>query len=222
MSNTRPNPIVVPIWATTTMALAAIDIMVNANTRPAAVTTDPLPPMARMIPVLIHSDRRQHGRPAIKRLHHQGHRLRPPTLRPTETHLSLSRMAASYLCSVSTTCHAGPGLFVPTTTGLNTPTVRSASAAVSKASATASRSSGNRWPYLSSVSTADLCPRSFCSTLTLAPSLMAKEAQVCLKSCSRTPSHPSTAAVAFWKVLNYPKYRNALRVLSATADEKGL
>jgi hypothetical protein len=26
------------------MALTAIDIMVNANTRPAAVTTDPLPP----------------------------------------------------------------------------------------------------------------------------------------------------------------------------------
>jgi hypothetical protein len=44
VSNNRPNPVVVPIWATTTMALAAIDIMVNANTRPAAVTTDPLPP----------------------------------------------------------------------------------------------------------------------------------------------------------------------------------
>jgi hypothetical protein len=29
---------------------AAIDIMVNANTRPAAVTTDPLPPLARVIP----------------------------------------------------------------------------------------------------------------------------------------------------------------------------
>ena len=49
VSNNRPIPIVVPIWATTTMALTAIDIMVNANTRPAAVTTDPLPPMARMI-----------------------------------------------------------------------------------------------------------------------------------------------------------------------------
>jgi hypothetical protein len=53
VSNNRPNPIVVPTWATTTMALTDIDIMVNANTRPAAVTTDPLPPMARMIPVLI-------------------------------------------------------------------------------------------------------------------------------------------------------------------------
>lgn len=53
VSNNRPIPIVVPIWATTTMALTDIDIMVNANTRPAAVTTDPLPPMARMIPVLM-------------------------------------------------------------------------------------------------------------------------------------------------------------------------
>ncbi len=53
VSNNRPTPIVVPIWATTTMALTDIDIMVNANTRPAAVTTDPLPPMARMMPVLI-------------------------------------------------------------------------------------------------------------------------------------------------------------------------
>ena len=53
VSNNRPIPMVVPIWATTTMALTDIDIMVNANTMPAAVTTDPLPPMARMIPVLI-------------------------------------------------------------------------------------------------------------------------------------------------------------------------
>jgi hypothetical protein len=50
VSNNRPNPVVVPIWAITTMALAAIDIMVNANTRPAAVTTDPLPPVARVFP----------------------------------------------------------------------------------------------------------------------------------------------------------------------------
>ena len=39
VSNNRPIPMVVPIWATTTMALTDIDIMVNANTRPAAVTT---------------------------------------------------------------------------------------------------------------------------------------------------------------------------------------
>ncbi len=36
VSNNRPIPMVVPIWATTTMALTDIDIMVNANTRPAA------------------------------------------------------------------------------------------------------------------------------------------------------------------------------------------
>ena len=53
VSNNRPIPMVVPICATTTMALTDIDIMVNANTRPAAVTTDPLPPMARIIPVLM-------------------------------------------------------------------------------------------------------------------------------------------------------------------------
>lgn len=34
-------------------SLAAIDIIVKANTRPAAVTTDPVPPIERMIPVLI-------------------------------------------------------------------------------------------------------------------------------------------------------------------------
>ncbi len=33
-------------------SLAAMDIMVNANTRPAAVTTPPVLPMDRMIPVL--------------------------------------------------------------------------------------------------------------------------------------------------------------------------
>jgi len=53
VSNNNPNPIVVPIWAATVIALTDIDIIVNANTRPAAVTTDPLPPMARMIPVLM-------------------------------------------------------------------------------------------------------------------------------------------------------------------------
>ena len=37
----------------TTIALTDIEIMVNANTIPAAVTTDPLPPIARMMPVLI-------------------------------------------------------------------------------------------------------------------------------------------------------------------------
>jgi hypothetical protein len=48
-----------------------------------------------------------------------------------------------------------------------------------KGDPTVSRSAGKRCPCLSSVSTADLCPRSFCTTLTLAPSLIAGEAQVC-------------------------------------------
>ncbi|CNV36652.1 Uncharacterised protein [Mycobacterium tuberculosis] len=44
---------VVPTWAITVSSLTANDIMVKANTSPAAVTTDPLPPIARMMPVLI-------------------------------------------------------------------------------------------------------------------------------------------------------------------------
>ena len=35
----------------TVNSLTAIDIMVNANTNPAEVTTDPVPPIARMMPV---------------------------------------------------------------------------------------------------------------------------------------------------------------------------
>lgn len=53
VSNSKPIPIVVPTWATTVSALTDIEIMVNAKTSPAAVTTEPLPPIARMIPVLI-------------------------------------------------------------------------------------------------------------------------------------------------------------------------
>lgn len=34
---------VVPLWAMTTKALTGIEIIVNAKTRPAEVTTDPLP-----------------------------------------------------------------------------------------------------------------------------------------------------------------------------------
>jgi hypothetical protein len=71
------------------------------------------------------------------------------------------------------------GYLRPPQTGLNTPTVHRASEALSKATQTVSRSAGKRCPSLSSVSSADLCPRSFCTTLTLAPSLMAGEAQVC-------------------------------------------
>ena len=53
VSNSRPIPIVVPTCASTFRSLMPNDIMVKANTRPAAVTTDPLPPIARMIPVLM-------------------------------------------------------------------------------------------------------------------------------------------------------------------------
>ena len=41
----------VPICATTVSSLTAIDIIVKANTRPADVTTEPVPPIARMMPV---------------------------------------------------------------------------------------------------------------------------------------------------------------------------
>ena len=44
---------VVPTCPMTLRSLTAIDIMVKANTKPAAVTTEPLPPIARMIPVLM-------------------------------------------------------------------------------------------------------------------------------------------------------------------------
>jgi hypothetical protein len=53
VSNSRPIPIVVPTCATTVSSLTSMEIMVKANTRPAEVTTDPLPPMARMIAVLM-------------------------------------------------------------------------------------------------------------------------------------------------------------------------
>ena len=52
VSNSRPRPMVVPTWPITVSSLTAIDIIVKANTRPADVTTEPLPPIARMIPVL--------------------------------------------------------------------------------------------------------------------------------------------------------------------------
>jgi hypothetical protein len=66
-------------------------------------------------------------------------------------------------------------------------------AAESKASATASRSSGKRCPYLSSVKTADLCPRSFGTTLTLAPSLISNEA------ISRLPEGQVPATTCGWE-----------------------
>ena len=43
---------VVPTWARTRNSLNAIAAIVTANTMPAEVTTEPLPPIARMMPVL--------------------------------------------------------------------------------------------------------------------------------------------------------------------------
>ena len=53
VSNSRPSAIVVPIWPSTSRSLKMNDAMVNANTSPAAVTTEPLPAIDRMMPVLI-------------------------------------------------------------------------------------------------------------------------------------------------------------------------
>jgi hypothetical protein len=50
----RPRAIVVPIWASTISLLPIIiDAMVAAKTRPAEVTTPPVPAMERMMPVFI-------------------------------------------------------------------------------------------------------------------------------------------------------------------------
>jgi hypothetical protein len=53
VSNIRPRAIVVPIWPSTRRSLKMNDVMVKANTSPAAVTTEPLPAMERMMPVLM-------------------------------------------------------------------------------------------------------------------------------------------------------------------------
>src|SRR3954452_2052619 len=53
VSKSRPSPIVVPTCPATTRSLTIIVIMVNANTRPADVTTAPVPAIDRMMPVLI-------------------------------------------------------------------------------------------------------------------------------------------------------------------------
>lgn len=52
VSNSRPRPIVLPAWPIELKSLAAMDIMVNANTSPADVTTPPVSPIERMMPVL--------------------------------------------------------------------------------------------------------------------------------------------------------------------------
>jgi hypothetical protein len=53
VSNSKPSAIVVPIWPSTIRSLNMNDAMVKANTSPAAVTTEPLPAIARMMPVLM-------------------------------------------------------------------------------------------------------------------------------------------------------------------------
>jgi hypothetical protein len=50
VSKSRPKPMVVPIWPSARRSLNMNEDMVNANTRPAVVTT-PVPAMARMMPV---------------------------------------------------------------------------------------------------------------------------------------------------------------------------
>ena len=51
VSNSRPNPMVVPTCPITIKGLNTKDAMVAANTRPADVTTAPVPAIERMIPV---------------------------------------------------------------------------------------------------------------------------------------------------------------------------
>ena len=53
VSNNRPSPIVVPTWAITRRSLTTMEAIVRANTTPASVTTLPVPPIERMMPVLI-------------------------------------------------------------------------------------------------------------------------------------------------------------------------
>ena len=51
VSNNNPSPIVVPTCPMTIMSETVIEIIVNANTMPAAVTTEPVPAIERMMPV---------------------------------------------------------------------------------------------------------------------------------------------------------------------------
>ena len=53
VSNSRPIPMVLPTWARMTRALRPKESLVNANTRPAEVTTAPVPAIDRMMPVLM-------------------------------------------------------------------------------------------------------------------------------------------------------------------------
>ncbi len=48
VSSSRPIQTVEPNWPSTSRSLPSIAAIVNANTSPAAVTTPPEPPIARM------------------------------------------------------------------------------------------------------------------------------------------------------------------------------
>ena len=52
VSNNKPRPMVVPTWARIFNSMNAMAAIVTAKTIPADVTTEPLPPIARMMPVL--------------------------------------------------------------------------------------------------------------------------------------------------------------------------
>ena len=53
VSNSRPSAMVLPTWPATRRSLTSIEAMVKAKTRPAEVTTAPVPAIERMIPVLM-------------------------------------------------------------------------------------------------------------------------------------------------------------------------
>ena len=53
VSSNNPMPIVRPPWPTLSRSPEIMAPMVNANTRPAAVTTLPVLPIERMMPVLM-------------------------------------------------------------------------------------------------------------------------------------------------------------------------
>ncbi len=53
VSSSSPMPMVMPPWPTLSRSPEIIEPMVKANTRPAAVTTVPVLPIDRMMPVLM-------------------------------------------------------------------------------------------------------------------------------------------------------------------------
>jgi hypothetical protein len=68
VSKRSPRPIVVPIWPMIRRSLMANDIMVKANTKPAEVTTLPVPASERMMPVLMPPPRSSMNRDTRRRL----------------------------------------------------------------------------------------------------------------------------------------------------------